>query len=272
MVVTNCRGLQSDSEFKIAKQADDFSSFSSNWFDKEPFRLEPNYDIWVFDNLLSESFLASADKEFTNGKKIVEPVEYNPHLMKQRVRISQTDWSKEVFEVLLQIANVHPIEISPFFMLGDVTGQTEQAQQREHMDHGYVGEIKTQLSWDRFQFDPSGEKVIPTFSFIVYFNDVGGVVFPHVGKIVNAKRGRIVMFQNYHNHVNKKVDYRALHYGTYRIEPKRLAVFGILTEMIPAPNMAKPLAVLYSPNGHCHQEPPSKRKFAWYKVKKLDNT
>jgi len=268
MVVFRSRSVQSDSLRKIVNNESIFVTPSADYFDKESFRLHPDYNIWVFDNLLSSVFLELADQEFTNAEKIAEPAEYNPHLTKNRACIPLIGWSAEVFEVLLRIANVRPIEIPTFFVLEDVTGQANQARQNEHMDHGYVGNIKTELSWDRFQFDPPRENVIPTFSFIVYFNDVGGLVFPNVGKTVNASRGRIVMFQNYHSHINKEVDYRAQHYGTYSIEPKRLALFGILTETIPAPNLPKPLAVIYSPVHHGHSSaPPTAKRAPVPKVK-----
>jgi len=251
MALIRSRRVQSATSCKIVKKVVASDSPCPDYFDKEPFRLYPNCNIWVFDNLLSSSFLALTDQEFMNGEKIVKQAKYNPHLKTTQVRIPRMSWSAEVFEVLLRISNVRPIEIPSFFIVREVTGQTDHHPQNEHMDYASLEDIdiKTQLSWDQFQFDTSHEK-IPTFSFIVYFKNIGRIVFPNVGETVNARRGRIVMFQNYHNHINRKIDYRALHYGTYSTEPKRLALFGILTETIPVTALPKPLALLYSPNWH----------------------
>jgi len=244
--------IQTDSSCMIVKKDVDNGPPCKDYFHKESYRLNPSCNIWIFDDLLSSSFLALADEAFMNGEQLMAQFDRNSDLTMKRVRIPRSCWSTEVFEVLLRVANVRPIKLPQFFDIGDVAGTTEQAQQEAHIDVGGApdfGDILMQISSDKFQFGANNKTVTPTFSFVVYFNDVGGVVFPNVGEMVNARRGRIVMFQNYHNPIDKNIDNRAMHYGTYSTEPKRFATFGILTERIPVCNMPKPDArFIYSPN------------------------
>jgi len=250
MVAIDKKCVQSYATCKLGKKHLVKAIPSTDYFDTDSFRLDPNYNIWVFDNLLSSYFLELVDQDCMERPGSPKQMDHNPHLTKYSVRIPRTSWTEEVFEVLFRIANVCTNETTRYFIVGDVTGPTNQALQAEHMDWGAVRNLGTELSSDRLHFDDKGENVIPTFSFILYFNDVGGLVFPNIGKAVNAKRGRIVMLQNYHKGADMKVDYRNRHYGTYTTEPKRLALFGILTEMIPVRNMPKPSGILYCANAH----------------------
>jgi hypothetical protein len=255
---------QADSSCMIAKK-EEYNPPCKDYFYKESYRLNPNCNIWVFDNLLSSSFLAKADEAFMNGKQRIAQFGPNSLLTIKRVRIHRASWSTELYDVLHRIANVRPIELPQFFDIGDVAGITEQAKQEAHIDVGGVqdfGDIPKQISLDKFQRDPDNKTVTPTFSFILYFNDVGAVVFPKVGEMIKARRGRIVMFQNYFNPMDKNIDCRAMHYGTYSTEPKRFAVYGMLTDTIPVPNMPKPVALIYSPN-YTPTSSPSSSSWSW---------
>ena len=101
------------------------------------------------------------------------------------------------------------------------------------------------------------QKMVPTVSFVVYFEDnPGGIVFPYVvaastvcreeegitrnkeddrrgGLRIDGRRGRIIMFQNYRDD-HSCLNPRARHFGTFDPSvPKRNFIGGILSNENP---------------------------------------
>merc|ERR1719300_1714819 len=108
--------------------------------------------------------------------------------------------TKELPELLQKIGHIKPHEECPVLVISDVWNRDQQP----HMDHvtldalaptyqkiNFVDHSKHQVKINR------SCRVIPTFSIVVYFNDVGSINFPKANLEFNGKRGRIFMFQNY---------------------------------------------------------------------------
>merc|ERR1711959_882558 len=85
-------------------------------------------------------------------------------------------------------------------------------------------------------------RIIPTLSFVIYFNAVGGCEFPAAGQTITGKRGRIIMFQNYIDEQRPAHDTQATHFGFYgncpsqfgADTPKRMMTGGLLRNQVPS--------------------------------------
>jgi hypothetical protein len=133
-------------------------------------------------------------------------------------------------------------------MIADVSGQAQDP----HIDHISVKDLEKRYGELRFldlckqsrsPYNP--HKIVPTLSIVVYFNDVGGIRFPYspsMKEFIPGKRGRIVMFPNFHDHERPVSNKLCSHYGVYFEDvPRRLMTMGILANETPSMDQSSSL-------------------------------
>lgn len=177
-------------------------------FDVEPHRVCSSPNIWVFDNLLSESFLSHIDALFEASQE--EPKRTMSYA-KDRTNLKRyVDFpavgdsrTSELAAVLRRISHTSSeVEVFPEARCVEVSGDP----QHEHMDRHDWSRLATRFPIEdivdisgRFsspaELQGSDTRIIPTLSFVIYFNAVGGCEFPTAGQTITGKRGRIIMFQ-----------------------------------------------------------------------------
>merc|ERR1711977_88538 len=221
-------------------------------FDVEPHRVCSSPNIWVFDNLLSESFLSHIDALFEASQEEPQRVmswAKDRSQLKRAVEFPVVGDSRtsELAAVLRRISHTSSeVEVFPEARCVEVSGDP----QHEHMDRH---------DWSRLtrfpiedivdingRFSSPAElqgstRIIPTLSFVIYFNAVGGCEFPAAGQTITGKRGRIIMFQNYIDEQRPAHDTQATHFGFYGNcpsqfgvnPPKRMMTGGILCNKVP---------------------------------------
>jgi len=168
---------------------------------------------------------------------------------------------EELPQVLRQISHIQDVAPCGKAWIMDVLGRDQGA----HMDGWEVEKSRQSmqmldLSKCSIQCHKGFSTVIPTLSFVIYFNDSGGISFPRAllsRPVISAKRGRIVMFQNYDDMNRPAHNPKALHHGVYGQSFKRVMTAGVMSSETPlqlqSPEFADaPLArgFLYAPIMH----------------------
>ncbi|CAE7228210.1 CML1 [Symbiodinium natans] len=193
--------------------------------------------IWIFDGLLSEKLLQQVDAELD-----VLPW----HSMNGRcVRMAElaVDGAlEELPQKLRSVCHIQDVAEYGRIWVMDVIGR----DQGPHIDGWELAQAKQQmhgvdLSRCSVQKHKGFSTVIPTLSFVVYFNDVGGIAFPEAElstPVIQAKRGRIVMFQNYDDSKRPAHNPKAVHYGVYAgsgddVPFKRVLTAGVMASETP---------------------------------------
>ena len=181
----------------------------------------------------------------------------------------------EFTRLLGKICGANLIDSSGCIVVVDIMGKKQQA----HMDSFDIRNVPAPLAplVDRKRLSSPHNLpdwavttpptfVIPTLSFVVYFNDVGGCTFPHAemaNKTIQGKRGRIIMFGNYIDSQRPSHDTTAMHFGTYDGKTKRIMTMGMLSDRMPAKLLGRShdpegtvRGLLYTANKHNsnHQE------------------
>lgn len=229
-------------------------------FDLSHYQICKDPKIWVLDGFLPEKLLSLVDRSLDKDlpTRIVHN-EYN-HATKVRMielRRSESNGTETLFNVLTRIANVHEVDKCQRVVVSEIWGVDQDA----HIDKISVASLAPENqglhflnldNFERYQFTPS--TVAPTFSFVINFNDVGELIFPHIDPI-KAKRGRIVMFQNYFDGEERRIHPLAKHYGGYECnQSKRIVTAGILTNKTPdlTSKHTEPAALYLLNWGHEH--------------------
>lgn len=210
--------------------------------------------IWVFDDLLSEEVLQRVDSAF-------EDVEWKS-MNGRQVRIVELNVDSALAEIPETLRNIsHIEEVAPCHKIWimDVQGRDQGA----HMDGWEVEKSrysKEQLDLSKcsVQTHRGFSTVIPTLSFVIYFNDVGGCSFPKAdlpNPTIPAKRGRILMFHNYVDSQRPAHNPSAIHHGVYGDGPKRVMTAGVLSDTTPSEllghsGVQKTRGLLYAPIMH----------------------
>lgn len=197
--------------------------------------------VWVMDEAVHESMLDHVDKAFaTDGRSTTTKEEYHGRPLTSRsIEFEMDDTSKPFFEMIARCWGLRLEEPFKKFMVSDIWG----AGQSAHVDHINLDDLESR-NWTFLDLglqssDPRNpKKVVPAVTVVVYFNSVGGICFPNapeeVGTIA-AKRGRVVMFENYLEDCQRPThNPAAAHYGLYfQDKPKRILVMGILANQTP---------------------------------------
>jgi len=197
--------------------------------------------IWVFDNLLSERFLNQIDHIFECGEtNFFDQPEGGKRRRSRCAQIETDEVTVELVDVIRMLAGIRQVEECRTFMIADVWGQ----DQDPHIDHISLTDLANRYDelnfldlckQSRSQHNPS--KIVPTFSIVVYFNDVGGIRFPlsPMQEMIRGRRGRIVMFQNFRDSQRPESNQLCQHYGVYfEDQPRRLMTMGILANKTPS--------------------------------------
>ncbi|CAJ1396863.1 unnamed protein product [Effrenium voratum] len=204
---------------------------------KHLFCSEPN--IWVFDNLLSERFLNRIDHAFDEETAFFDQPEGGKTRRARCAQIEIDAVTAELVDVIRTLTGIRQVEECRTFMIADVWGQ----DQDPHIDHISLKDLANRYDelnfldlckQSRSQYNP--DKIVPTFSIVVYFNDVGGICFPlsPTKEIIPSRRGRIVMFQNFDDAQRPVSNQMCKHYGVYFQDmPRRLMTMGILANETP---------------------------------------
>jgi len=143
----------------------------------------------------------------------------------------------ELPQVLQQISHIQDVAPCGKAWIMDVLGRDQGA----HMDGWEVEKSRQSmqmldLSKCSIQCHNGFNTVIPTLSFVIYFNDSGGISFPRASlskPMISAKRGRIVMFQNYDDTNRPAHNPKALHHGVYGQSFKRVMTAGVMSSETP---------------------------------------
>jgi len=219
----------------------------ANHFRADRYKISSSPNVWVFDDLLSEELLDYVDTEFER-KSFADEYGSKRFGSSQTRKVLQLDLNsrtKEFNQVIEKIGNFIPHETCKCFLVCDVSGEDQFAhmdhieldalapeyQKLDYIDRSALQEGKSRVhSAPGFCSDGDG-RFVPTFSLVVYFNDVGSCNFPRADLNVKGKRGRIIMFQNYANDEERpRADGMALHQGLYEDGKfKRVMTMGILS-------------------------------------------
>lgn len=212
--------------------------------------------IWVFDDLLSEGFLKHVDSLFDSGK--VPATQYNVFgkvRTAHSVLIDVDDVSRELIDIVREIAHVHEVEPCTKLMVSDLYGDAQDA----HVDHASTQDLA--IAFENLGFldlskqsksEQDTTRVVPTVSLVVYFDNVGGISFPKAhmpNDTITAQRGRIVMFHNYIDNERPAHNAAALHYGFYfpdQQRKRRLMTMGIMANETPT-SVSIAEAIIYCP-------------------------
>jgi len=200
---------------------------------------KPN--IWVFDDLLSERFLDHVDNMFDHGETdFFNQPEGGKSRRSRCAQVEVDEVTVELVDAIRMLAGIRQVEECRTFMIADVWGQ----DQDPHIDHISLKDLANRYNELNFldlnkQSSSIGlcTRIVPTFSIVVYFNDAGGIHFPlsPMQEMIPGKRGRIVMFQNYHDSQRPVNNQLCKHYGTYFEDvPRRLMTMGILANETPS--------------------------------------
>lgn len=252
----------------------------SSSFDVAPYLVCCEPKIWVFDDLLPKSFLDDMDKIFDSGDIATTDVpDQQDHLNSVRMitlERGRVDSTTTLIETLAKISHITEFEKCRKIVVSEMWGEDQHC----HIDHAHFDKLAPDfqklnfLDLDRFdRFPLDQNKVVPTFSFVVNMNDVGGIVFPKaqlVDKTIPAKRGRIVMFQNYIESQRPKKNPLCLHYGTYFAKKsKRIITAGVLSNNTPDLSGSVPEpGIIYVLNWQTSHHAPSNTSQA--RPKKID--
>jgi hypothetical protein len=211
--------------------------------------------IWIFDGLISESVLLHVDSAF-------EGIEWQT-MNGRQVRMVEFNVDDQLADLTCALRDIsHIDDVSPCgkAWVMDVQGRN----QGPHLDGWELEKNRDMqlldLSRCSVQCHNGFNTIIPTLSMVIYFNDFGGIAFPHAdlpNPTIPAKRGRIVMFQNYHDSCRPAHNPKAMHYGVYGNGAKRVMTAGVMSNETPLElSGARPVGVpktrgfLYAPIMH----------------------
>mmetsp|Transcript_18195 Transcript_18195/g.32474 ORF Transcript_18195/g.32474 Transcript_18195/m.32474 type:complete len:478 (+) Transcript_18195:86-1519(+) len=258
---------------KTTPNADKFAPPSRADFSDPPFLSDGSQlvcsdpPIWVFDGLLSDSLLERVDNSFNgikwqslNGRQV------------RRVELRVDEQLEELPHVLREISQIEDVAPCNSVWIMDVVGR----DQAPHMDGWDLEKNKDMELLDvskcSVQCHKGFNTIIPTLSFVIYFNNSGGITFPKASlpsPSIPAKRGRIVMFQNYDDLYRPAHNPKAMHYGFYGDTPKRVMTAGVMSSETPLglsgaqlPGTPRTQGFLYAPIMHtarasCPSTPPT---------------
>ena len=200
---------------------------------------------------------------------------------KQRTCV-RLDLSSEFTRLLGELSGADLTDASGCVVVAEIEGRDQKA----HMDSFDIRNLSdphlSTVDRARFGSPPNMPKwavstppnyVMPTLSFVIYFNDVGGCTFPHAdmaNKTIRGQRGRIIMFGNYIDSQRPSHDTTAMHFGTYEGGRKRVMTLGVLSNRMPGKLLHsgqddEPVGgLLYTANKHQghHQQPDPPRKIS----------
>mmetsp|Transcript_78704 Transcript_78704/g.218638 ORF Transcript_78704/g.218638 Transcript_78704/m.218638 type:complete len:434 (+) Transcript_78704:109-1410(+) len=189
--------------------------------------------IWVFDDMISESVLERVNNAF-------EGIEWQPLNGRQvrMVELCVDEQLAELTQTLREISHIDDVAPCGKAWIMDVVGR----DQGPHLDGWEVEKNRgpmqlLDLSRCSVQCHKGFNTVIPTLSFVVYFSGSGGIAFPQAdlpNPFIPAKRGRILMFQNYDDLHRPAHNPKAVHYGVYGDSPKRVMTAGVMSSETPA--------------------------------------
>ncbi|CAE7688824.1 unnamed protein product [Symbiodinium sp. KB8] len=202
--------------------------------------------VWVVDGAVSERFLDLVDNQLASSEgTVTSELRNGKSITSRSVEFGVDDVSRQLFETVAGFWGLLPEQSIESFVVSDICGEG----QAPHVDHINLDDLPVHkldfLDLTRQSSSPSNpRRVVPTISVVVYFNSVGGLQFPHsadkLGTIA-AKRGRIVMFQNYVDTDRPHHDSMAAHCGVYLDSlPKRILVMGILANETPSFSPRRP--------------------------------
>lgn len=174
--------------------------------------------------------------------------------------LRRDEGTQELFDAVSKISRVHLAERFDAIVVSDVRGN----DQLPHMDHIDVEHLEEQgknvALIDVAKQSESKSRpghIVPTFSLVIYLNDVGGVTFPQAPELdgeIEGRAGRVIMFQNYVDSERPRHNPLATHYGSYFGDrPKRVITMGVLANSTPDANTADedfPVGLIYCP-GTC---------------------
>jgi len=143
----------------------------------------------------------------------------------------------ELFDVVQSIAGVQEAHQCRKALVSEVSGGKQDA----HVDHVDFSDLSRRygkqldfldLGKQSISGRSCGSGIVPTFSIVLYFNNVGGITFPYAdipNNTIAGRRGRIIMFQNYIDCHRPMHNPLCSHYGSYfEHTPKRIMTLGIL--------------------------------------------
>mmetsp|Transcript_35854 Transcript_35854/g.83428 ORF Transcript_35854/g.83428 Transcript_35854/m.83428 type:complete len:416 (-) Transcript_35854:132-1379(-) len=207
--------------------------------------------IWVFDGLFSDAVLKRVDDSFQGATWT--------KLNQRHVRAVELDVDEQLAELTQTLVDLSCVEEAipcRKAWVMDVHGK----QQEPHMDGWDLEKNRESLglldlSKCCVQSHQGFRTVIPTLSFITYFNDEGGCTFPHTALNIAAKRGRVIMFHNYVGLQRPAHNPAAVHFGVYGDAPKRVMTAGIMSSETPGELLGQRAACktkgfLYAPIMH----------------------
>ncbi|CAE7353095.1 unnamed protein product [Symbiodinium sp. CCMP2592] len=209
--------------------------------------------VWVVDGAVSERFLDFVDNQLASSEgTVTSELRNGKSITSRSVEFGVDDVSRQLFETVAGFWGLPPEQSIESFVVSDICGEG----QTPHVDHINLDDLPGYkldfLDLTRQSTSPiNPRRVVPTISVVVYFNSVGGLQFPHsadeLGTIA-AKRGRIVMFQNYVDTDRPYHDSMAAHCGIYLDSlPKRILVMGILANDTPSFSPGRPESICPKP-------------------------
>lgn len=147
--------------------------------------------------------------------------------------------TREVFIAVSEMLGIEEVQPCGSFMVSDIWAQGQEC----HLDHVNLKDLAENgqcadfldLSKQSCAVSDSS-RVVPTVSIILYFNDVGGIRFPYAAgtDTIAARRGRMVIFQNYDDQQRPQHRASAAHHGMYfEAFAKRVLVMGVLANETP---------------------------------------
>lgn len=210
-------------------------------FDLSKFQVSESPKIWVFDNILSESLLSNVDYDFEhyNETNEVEPAletedSLAPHFNEEGQANEKWVYMRpeDAASLVDTIKRLGHIRHSYQDKIAIMEKEKGAEDQYAHMDR-YVfkhPEHLTKTVNASLLHDVGDGEMIPRVSFVINFSNEGGCRFPNgtTVKFIPAKRGRVVMFENYVKG-GAEIDPRAEHFGVYgQTAGKRVLTAGML--------------------------------------------
>lgn len=217
---------------------------------------DPN--IWVFDHLFSDVLIGHINMLCDTTQVSEVHQEARGHRQRRSVRgwpLRPEAQTQEFFDVISRLVGVRLTEEFQSAMVTEVRGEN----QKLHIDGVELSDVERRYQQCDF-LDETKQSVlemhtaavVPTLSVVVYFNDVGAIHFPQAssgeGLLIQGRRGRVVVIENYLDTARPHHNASAMHYGTYFEDaPKRLVTMGVLANSTPSQREAPPRGLLYCP-------------------------
>jgi len=235
-------------------------------FDLSPYKVVGTgnqLNLWMFDNLLSKEFLDYVDQQF-EAQDLPVHHEKAPVFEKttRSLMLPLDEKTVEFTNLLEKLGHFVPTEACPVLVISEVWGD-DQGPHLDHVEFDNLAPLYQNLQFidgkKQRRHPENPDRVVPTLSIVVYFNDEGSIVFPKMDMELEGKRGRIFMWQNYHDEERPEANPLATHFGTYNHSRcKRVMACGILANETPDPTRpATTKGALYCPNA-CGKQIPFK--------------